>query len=385
MQELKAIQKIAIYLNIYFFIMQKPEQKQLIVSRSQLNKTQVVSVPAPNPEELESGELILQIEKFGFTANNITYAVVGEMVRYWEFFPAKEGWGIVPVWGYAKVVHSNAEGIKPGDRYYGYLPMAEMLKVKVGKLNPAGFSDGSAHRADLAPIYNFYSKAEIDSGFAASSEAVQMIFRPLFTTSFLLDIFLDWSKDFGAEQVVLTSASSKTAFALAYLLANRESDKKKVSIVGLTSPGNVAFVESMGFYDEVRVYDDAANLQKKNTVIVDFAGNLDVLKTIADSLTDQLKFTSMVGMVDWKNSGDAKAKGVDGQFFFAPAFIRDVYKKWGIELFQTNLAKAWNAFQGSAESLLDIQEINGFEAAQQLYLEMLAGKSSAQVGYNVVV
>ncbi|MBC7103757.1 MAG: DUF2855 family protein [Parvibaculum sp.] len=43
--------------------------------------------------------MLVEIEKFALSANNITYAVAGDMLNYWSFFPAEEGWGKIPVWG----------------------------------------------------------------------------------------------------------------------------------------------------------------------------------------------------------------------------------------------------------------------------------------------
>ena len=57
------------------------------------------------PEEnltLATDEIKVKIDLFSFTSNNITYAVSGEIIRYWEFFPPvgkqTEGWGVIPVW-----------------------------------------------------------------------------------------------------------------------------------------------------------------------------------------------------------------------------------------------------------------------------------------------
>jgi hypothetical protein len=33
---------------------------------------------------------------------------LGDAVRYWEYFPADEPWGQIPVWGFAELV-------EPGD------------------------------------------------------------------------------------------------------------------------------------------------------------------------------------------------------------------------------------------------------------------------------
>ena len=73
------------------------------------------------------------------TANNVTYAAMGEGMKYWDFFPAPEGFGIVPVWGHAHVAASNVEGFAVGERVYGYLPMASHLVVSPGAVKPGSF------------------------------------------------------------------------------------------------------------------------------------------------------------------------------------------------------------------------------------------------------
>ena len=62
--------------------------------RSDLTTTdlQTQSVPALTP-----GSALLRVESFAVTANNVTYAVMGDSFGYWNFFPAPEGWGIVPM------------------------------------------------------------------------------------------------------------------------------------------------------------------------------------------------------------------------------------------------------------------------------------------------
>ena len=46
----------------------------------------------------------------------------------------------------------------------------------------------------------------------------QALLRPLFMLSFLVDDFLAENEFYGARRVMLSSASSKTAFGLAHLL-----------------------------------------------------------------------------------------------------------------------------------------------------------------------
>ncbi len=37
--------------------------------------------------ELQDGEVRLAVQRFAFTANNITYAAFGDAMNYWKFFP----------------------------------------------------------------------------------------------------------------------------------------------------------------------------------------------------------------------------------------------------------------------------------------------------------
>ena len=89
--------------------------------------------------EIGSGEALLRVDTFGLTANNITYAVMGEAMSYWDFFPAEDGWGRVPMWGFAEVERSEADGVEPGTRVYGYLPPSSHLVV-----TPADAERGAA-------------------------------------------------------------------------------------------------------------------------------------------------------------------------------------------------------------------------------------------------
>ena len=78
--------------------------------------------PSPRRPSSSPGRRCCGSTRFGLTANNVTYAVIGEAMSYWDFFPAEDGWGRVPMWGFAEVERSEAEGVEPGTRVYGYLP-----------------------------------------------------------------------------------------------------------------------------------------------------------------------------------------------------------------------------------------------------------------------
>jgi hypothetical protein len=97
-------------------------QWDFLVAKDDLARTEIR--PTALPEMIGAGEVLFEIERFSFTANNITYAVFGDQMGYWQFFPAPEGWGRIPVWGFARVLRSEVEGIDPGLRLYGYWPMS---------------------------------------------------------------------------------------------------------------------------------------------------------------------------------------------------------------------------------------------------------------------
>ena len=111
------------------------------VARPEYSRTRIMR-PASGP--LDEGQARLRIDKFGLSANNVTYAVVGDMLSYWDFFPASPSdddtrWGRVPVWGFADVIESRSDGLAVGERLFGYLPMSEELVITVGEVNDSDF------------------------------------------------------------------------------------------------------------------------------------------------------------------------------------------------------------------------------------------------------
>ena len=112
---------------------------------------------------LADGEVRAKVDRFALTANNITYGVVGERIGYWKFCEPLDnddgGWGIIPVWGFAEIVESHADGVAVGDRIYGYFPMASELVMQPVHINDQRMIDGAAHRAELprstTPMHGF--------------------------------------------------------------------------------------------------------------------------------------------------------------------------------------------------------------------------------------
>jgi Protein of unknown function (DUF2855) len=292
---------------------------------------------------LADGEALLAVDLFSFTANNVTYAMFGDKMQYWQFFPTGDpAYGSIPVWGFADVVASKADSVAVGERFYGYFPMSTHLKVNVERATPHSFVDGAPHRRDLAAIYNQYLRCTSDSMYRADREDEIAILRPLFATSFLLEDFLADNQFFGAKQVVLSSASSKTAYGTAACLAARGG----IDVIGLTSKSNVAFVQSLGCYANVVTYDELATLDATTpTVYADFAGSAPLRAQLHQHFGDALKYSCSIGGTHWEDLGGARdLPGPKPTLFFAPSQAKKRFGEWGPAGFQSRLTAAWDRF-----------------------------------------
>lgn len=330
----------------------------------------------------EPGEVLIRIAHFAVTANNITYGVAGDSIGYWRFFPADEGWGCIPVWGIGEVQASAHPDVAVGARIYGYFPMGTHVLLQPDRVGPNGFVDAARHREGLPPIYNQYVFTAGDPSYRADREAEQMLYRPLFTTSFLLDDWLDDNDLFGAEQIVLTSASSKTSIGLAHLLAERDGGP---TVIGLTSPANRAFVAGLGCYDQVIAYDDVDALPAKRSVLVDMAGSGRVRALVHEHLGGLLQFSSAVGATHWEDatigSEQADLPGPAPSLFFAPSQAAKRLADWGREEFDARLARAWERFLAAAGDWIEVERCEGRDSLQRVYDAFIAGRADPSRGY----
>jgi hypothetical protein len=348
----------------------------LEVKRDDLRSVRWNDDPSPDVGE---GQARLRIDQFALTANNVTYAAFGDAMSYWQFFPAGDGWGRVPVWGFADVEASRADGLPEGERIYGYFPMASHLVVTPSRLDDGGFVDSTPHRAALPAVYNQYQR--VKAGHDPEREREYAILRPLFTTSFLID---DWLADngmFDASAVVIASASSKTALGLAHLLAARD----EIDVIGLTSPGNAEFVRSVGYYDQTVPYDDLSSLSPDTpTAFVDMAGGGGVLGNVHRHFGVALRTSCLVGATHWEESSPPDTSALPGPaptFFFAPDRVVKRMADWGADGFAGRVSVAWTGFLESVDRWLTIEERNGRDALEATWLEVLDGRASPAVGY----
>jgi len=340
-----------------------------LVKRDDLRESRIAESGVPEPEV---GQARLRVDTFGLTANNITYAVMGEAMSYWDFFPAAAGWGRVPMWGFAEVERSETDGVEPGTRVYGYLPPSSHLVVTPAALDGRGFVDASPHRAPLSSAYHRYLASGADPFYRPDTEEIQMLLRPLFFTSFLIDDQLDDDGLATRGPIVMSSASSKTAIAAAFMLAQRDGAR----LVALTSPRSAAFVEGLGIYDSTVTYDAIDSLESGPATFVDFAGDGEVRRAVHSHYGDALTHSMAVGVTHWEGFGDGTEQlpGPAPTLFFAPDRVVKRSEDWGAAGLEATVAKAWHPFCEWIGDWLEVIRGQGFEAVQRAYLEVLEGR-----------
>src|SRR4051812_16965998 len=308
----------------------------LEVDRADLHRSRVIDGESP---PLADGDARLRVDAFALTSNNITYAAFGDAMQYWNFFPGAEGWGRIPVWGFGEVTASHAEGVAQGQRVYGYFPMSDELVVTPGKVDGRGFIDLAPHRQAMAGAYNRYVRVESDPIYDVAREGQQMVLWPLFFTSFMIDDYFADNEFFGASEVIVSSASSKTAIGTAYSLHERPATR----VVGLTSDGNRPFVEKLGCYHEVVSYGEVDDLPLTDALYVDIAGNRDVQAAVHRRFQDRLAHSLIVGDTHWDHQPEATPAltGPQPTFFFAPTQIAKRTKEWGQADLDRRVGAAW--------------------------------------------
>jgi hypothetical protein len=349
-----------------------------LVKRDDLRECRIAE---SEPPEVGPNQALLRVDSFGLTANNVTYAVMGEAMSYWDFFPAEDGWGRIPTWGFAEVERSEAEGVEVGARVYGYLPPSSHLLVAPTSVDQKGFTDGSPHRAALPSAYHRYLVTGEDPFYRADTEDIQMLLRPLFFTSFLIDDQLSEEGLTGRGPIVISSASSKTAIAAAFLLARRE----EVELVGLTSPRNAEFVEGLGIYGRTVPYEEISSLNGGPATYVDISGDGAVRQAVHSHFGDELAYSMAVGITHWEElgSGQGDLPGPGPTFFFAPTRVEQRTADWGAAGLEQRVAKAWHPFCEWTAGWLEVVHGSGFDTVKGAYIDVLEGRTSPKAAHVI--
>jgi hypothetical protein len=255
---------------------------------------------------------------------------------------------------------------------YGYLPPSTQLIVSPARASAHGFIDGAQHRSKLPPTYNAYARVDADPLYDPAQEDQQMLLRPLFFTSWLIDDFLDDANTFGARNVVLSSASSKTSSGLAFLLSLREG----IDVIGLTSARSADFARGLGVYDQVLTYEDLGSLPAGRAVYVDMSGDAAVRAAVHAHYGQELAHSAVVGATHHDRMGEVPGSlpGPRPKFFFAPDRVGKRSAEWGRAGLEARLADSWHPYAEWTAGWLKVIHARGPEALEAAYLDLLDGR-----------
>ncbi|MFA5676965.1 MAG: DUF2855 family protein [Pseudomonas sp.] len=341
--------------------------------------------------DLQPGQALLKISRLALTTNNITYAAFGDTphLRYWNYFPTEDtAWGHMPAWGFAEIVETTVEGLAIGERFYGYWPIATHLVVEPVRVSERGFYDGSAHRLDLVSAYNQYQRNSTDAAYRAENEDYQMLLRPLFITSFMLADYLEDNGFFDAKRILVSSASSKTAFGTLFCLQN-----KGVELVGITSDSNRGYVDNLGCYDRTVSYDELESLDASvPTLYVDFSGNGELRQRIHNHFKGTLVHDCYAGSAhsqDHISQQDLNLAGPQPQAYFAPNQIRKRNADWGPAEVTRRFNEAQLSFidrvRNPASPWLQLQSHQGLESGSALVETLVNGRINPSDGHVLIL
>jgi hypothetical protein len=264
--------------------------------------------------------------------------------------------------------------------------MADEVVLTPVRVIAEGFFDGATHRSERADVYNRYLRSSSDPLYRPETESLRALLQPLFVTSFLIDDFLADNACFGAQAVLVSSASSKTAYGLGFCLAQRRDEAGRPKVIGFTSAANLAFTRELGCYDEVVTYDQLAALPAGERVVyVDMSGDAALRAAVHRRWGDRLAYSCSVGGTHWQALGGGKGlPGPRPVLFFAPAQISKRVAEWGAIGLQDRLASAWQGFSNRVADAqapwLRVVFASGREAVQSTYAELLDGRVAAAEG-----
>lgn len=354
------------------------ERTSLVVDRSQIERTELRTEPL---EPLADGHVRLQVEQVALTANTVTYAQFGDMLGYWAFYPTEEPWGSVPAIGWGTVVGSAVSGIDEGTRLYGWYPMATSVDLRAAP-TAEGLRDDGGHRLAHAPTYRAFTSDAAVSAVGPDEEARHALLRGLSGTGQLIASFLGDERFAAIEQVLVLSASSKTALGYAFAARRvREQAGSGPAVIGFTSERNADFVRNVGLYDEVRTYASVGDgVSARPTAIVDMSGAADVLAALHAQLGDRIVHSMVVG----KSHHDAPPVAIEGgpapELFFAPSEVERRIAEVGAAPFRTQTAAEAAAFVDHSRSWLQLERHQGPEAFQAAWARVLSGEVPPSVG-----
>lgn len=230
-----------------------------------------------------------------------------------------------------------------------------------------------------------------------SVEDLTMLYRPLFWTSFWCEDWLNASRYRGASRILISSASAKTAFCLAYLIRKRKatlgSSSSMRQVVGLTSRKNFEFTKDLGLYDYVLEYDGFENAivisePSQKWIYIDLAGNeslnsrvtkhfsdakLDLVGSVALGLTNLSPSSKSNSMAEWTtNEFSSQSAPSTLERFFTPEWLARRMKQLSVEEITRLQKHAWSGLMQDYKTWgITIRRVCGAQNVKRAYEEVV--------------
>ncbi len=209
-----------------------------------------------------------------------------------------------------------------------------------------------------------------------------MLLWPLHITSFCLWDALKVKDWYGAQQIVIVSASSKTSIGLAYAL---DEDDTAPPAIGITSERNSDFVRGLELYQNSHTYEALHEIDADiPTVVVDMSGNGEVLARLHTHLGANMQHCIKVGLTHWDEN--QPREGIIAErsaFFFAPAHIQKRLRDWGPAGFAEKTSSFMRRTAARSRDWLKLRKIAGLQGLASVYDAVCDGQIPANEGLIV--
>ena len=359
----------------------KYQSHDFIFNPDDFRDAKFVSGARYDADTLADGEVIIEIDRLALTANTVSYGVAGKsgLIRYLESFPAPQGYARMPFWGFGNIIASAHPELSVGERLYGFYPPSTYLLTKMDKVTPTACRDVTPCRGSIPAFYSEYARVAAEPSYNPAFDDMQSLLRPVISTSFLLENYISRHGFYGARNIIITSASSKTAFGFGHFLVNNHADKCQA--IGLTSAGNKAFVEKIGCYHQVLTYDEVETLPHEPSVLFDMAGNSSVRGAIHHHLGALIAYSGTVGATHWEAIGadDAALPGPRPVFWSGPDEVALLAKKSDDPAQMLDMISARvSGLMLEAAQWLSVTQFNSPQAIKDAYTHMLDSKMAAE-------
>lgn len=356
---------------------------RFLISRDDPTLTKTVSNTSILKTELGRDKVLIAVERFSLTANNILYVVLGEQNNYWDLFPAEDRWGNSPAWGIGRVIKSDNNCLRKGERIFGFFPLASYCILQPVPVGTGHVMDDAPNRSSLAPAYNRYTRIDGAKNFSGRGGDWQMLLRPLALVGLLAAQFFKDREYFGARIVYVTSASSKTGIGVGRLI---KGSSPNIKVIGVTSRPKKGLVASLEIFDEVIDYQSIADIKLAPSILFDLTGNHEIVQEIHDKLGSLLKHSAAAGRSHWSAKSDRSITGeVSPERFFTPLVMQHYLPVWGAKVFEQRFDAAVRSLKEALGEQIVLKEVHGSAGLADLYRKLLDGTNREKEGSVVVV